>query len=601
MKQKFLLSLTMMLFCIVASNAQVSSMRLGYSNGEVATKGQIGISGENTIEAAIYLTQEQLSIHSGNQIESIKAGLATKLNITALNVWVRSDLTGENLAEGTAESIKKGWNDIMLSTPYTIEGDKGLYIGYTFSQKGSAYGISTVGTYVENGLFVKVGTDADWTSPTEYGVASIEAMVVGENLPKYDLTLLSASTKENYPIDTPMPVTIEVRNVASYTITGFDVECKIDGIDPILTHIDCNLEYDAEGTFDFEITPALTGLKDNTKMVVTLTNLKEGDDQFPADNSLELTFNVINKEFKRNLLVEEFTTEKCPNCPTGAYYLHDALEIIEEEFPGQTNVVCHHAGYYTDWLTAKESEDLLWLFNSGGSTYAPAFMADRTGVWSNPGIEEMAEIFRKRLNTPSYVGLELSAEYDSEERLLTVTVTGERSMIFCENDPRIVVYAVENDIKARNQAGAPTSETYIHNHALRVANAAYGEKIEWAEDNTFEYTCTLKINSTWMTNNMEIIAFVSDYNSSDATSCVVENSTMRKFTDFYYDSVEETLADTAKAKAVGNSIVVEGEYDTFEVYAVNGQRVAADNLPTGVYIVKINTANSSTSHKIMVK
>lgn len=601
MKQKFLLSLTMMLFCIVASNAQVSSMRLGYSNGEVATKGQIGISGENTIEAAIYLTQEQLSIHSGNQIESIKAGLATKLNITALNVWVRSDLTGENLAEGTAESIKKGWNDIMLSTPYTIEGDKGLYIGYTFSQKGSAYGISTVGTYVENGLFVKVGTDADWTSPTEYGVASIEAMVVGENLPKYDLTLLSASTKENYPIDTPMPVTIEVRNVASYTITGFDVECKIDGIDPILTHIDCNLEYDAEGTFDFEITPALTGLKDNTKMVVTLTNLKEGDDQFPADNSLELTFNVINKEFKRNLLVEEFTTEQCPNCPTGAYYLHDALEIIEEEFPGQTNVVCHHAGYYTDWLTAKESEDLLWLFNSGGSTYAPAFMADRTGVWSNPGIEEMAEIFRKRLNTPSYVGLELSAEYDSEERLLTVTVTGERSMIFCENDPRIVVYAVENDIKARNQAGAPTSETYIHNHALRVANAAYGEKIEWAEDNTFEYTCTLKINSTWMTNNMEIIAFVSDYNSSDATSCVVENSTMRKFTDFYYDSVEETLADTAKAKAVGNSIVVEGEYDTFEVYAVNGQRVAADNLPTGVYIVKINTANSSTSHKIMVK
>lgn len=601
MKQKFLLSLTMMLLCIFATNGQVSSMRLGYSNGEVATKGQIGMSGENTIEVAIYLTKEQLSIHSGNQIESIKAGLATKLNIATLNVWIRSELFGENIAEGTAESIKKGWNDIMLSSPYTIQGDKGLYIGYTFSQNGSAYGISTVGSYVENGLFVKLGADADWTSPTEYGVASVEAMVVGENLPKFDLTLLSVSTKENYPLGTPMPITIEVRNVASYTITGFDVECQIDGIDTIVTHIDCSLEYDTESTFDFDITPALTELKNNTKMVVTIANLTEGEDQLPSDNSLELMFNVINKEFKRNLLVEEFTTERCPNCPTGAYYLHDALEIIEEEFPGQTNVVCHHSGFYTDWLTAKESEDLLWLFNSGGSTYAPAFMADRTGVWSNPGIEEMAEIFRKRLNTPSYVGIEISSEYNPEERLLDVTVTGERSMIFCENDPRIVVYAVENDIKARNQAGAPTTETYIHNHALRVSNAAFGEKIEWAEDNTFKYSCTLKINSSWITNNMEIIAFVSDYNSSDATSCVVENSAMCKFTDFYYDSVEETLADAANVYVVGNSVVVEGEYDAFEVYAVNGQCVAADNLPAGVYIVRVNTANSSRSHKIIVK
>lgn len=577
-------------------------MRLGYCNGEVASKGQIGISGENTIEAAIFLPQSQLSIHVGNQIESIKAGLATKLNLTSLTVWVRSELNGENLAEGTAESIKKGWNDIFLTSPYTITGDKGLYIGYTFTQKGSAYGISTVGSYVENSLFIKLGNDSEWETPSEYGIASIEAMIIGENLPKYDLSLISASTKEYYPIETPMPINIEVRNVASYTITGFDVECLIDGIDPIISHIDCDLAYDAVGSFNFEITPALTELKKDVKMIVSLINLKEGEDQLTDNNSQTLNFNVINKEFKRNVLIEEFTTELCPNCPYGTNTLHSTLELLEEEYPGRANTICHHSGYYTDWLTVGASEDLLWIFNSGGSTYAPAFMSDRTGVWSNPGTaEKMADIFRKRLDKPAYVGIEIDATYDNEERVLTVTATGERSMEFCENPARISIYLVENDIKARNQAGASAGEAYIHNHVMRACNSTWGKVIDWNEDNTFEYSYDFTIKSAWNTNNMEIIAFVSDYNSSDAASCVVENSEMRKFTDFYYDSVEELSASNIDISVQGNDIMVSGDYSDYNVFSVNGLKVASNNLPAGIYIVKVSSNDKISTVKVIIK
>lgn len=602
MKQNLLLTLTLMLCCIFSSNAQVSSMRLGYCNGEVASKGQIGISGENTIEAAIFLTQSQLSIHNGNQIESIKAGLATKLNLTSLTVWVRSELNGENLAEGTAESIKKGWNDIFLTSPYTITGEKGLYIGYTFTQKGSAYGISTVGSYVENGLFIKLGNDSEWESPTEYGIASIEAMIIGENLPKYDLSLISTYTKENYPIETPMPINIEVRNVASHTITGFDVECRIEGIDPIISHVDCDLAYDAVGSFDIEITPALTELKNDVEMTISLINLKEGDDQLTDNNSLKLNFNVINKEFKRNVLIEEFTTELCPNCPYGTNTLHSTLELLEEEYPGRANTICHHSGYYTDWLTIGASEDLLWLFNSGGSTYAPAFMSDRTGVWSNPGTaEKMADIFRKRLDKPAYVGIEIDATYDNEERILTVTATGERSMEFCENPARISIYLVENDIKARNQAGASAGDPYIHNHVMRACNATWGKTIDWTEDNTFEYTHEFTIKSAWNTNNMEIIAFVSDYDSTDATSCVVENSEMRKFTDFYYDNIESISDNKINVITNDKTIEITGNYKSFTVYNINGQSVIPTQLHSGIYIVKVVTENSIESHKVMVK
>lgn len=596
--KKILLTLSI-IFSFIIANAQVSSMRLGYCDGEVATKGQIGISGAATIEAAIFLPESTLKLHSDNQIESIKAGLATKLNITDLTVWVRSELTGENLAEGTAESIQKGWNDVKLSTPYNIEGNKGLYIGYTFTQKGSAYGISTVGEYEENGIYIKLSEETDWESPKDNGILSIEAMVIGDNLPKYDLELISALFKKNYPLDTQLPVTIEVKNVASYTITGFDVECTVDGFEPITTHIDCELDYDAKEIFTFEIKPEIKEIKNDVNMNIAIVNLKEGNDQATENNDLDILFNVINKEFKRNILIEEFTTEQCPNCPFGTNTLKGALEILEEEFPGQLNAVCHHSGYYTDWLTVRASEDLLWLFNQGGSTYAPAFMSDRMGVFSNPGTaEKMATVYRKRLETPSYVGLEIEGEYDDENRLLTVTVTGERSMEFCENPAHITVYAVENDITARNQAGA-TGE-YIHQHVLRATNKSWGEEIEWKEDNTFEYTCELTLKAAWLTNNMEIIAFVSDYNSSDATSCVVENSAKIPFTDFYTNSVD-SIIDNVTISTEGNDIVVNGEYDNVEVYNINGMKVGNSDLTPGIYIVKVIDNNTSTTTKVVIK
>lgn len=592
-----------LLITSILSYAQVSSMRLGYCDNQVATKGELGISGENTIDAAIYLPQEALSVHNGNYIVSIKAGLASKLNITSLTVWVRDDLNGQNLAEATAESFKKGWNDITLNTPYTITGDKGLYIGYTFTQKGAAYGISTVGNYIENSCYVKLGNDASWETRTDLGALSIEAMIQGDNLPKYDVELRDATTKEFFPLSSALPVNVWVRNVASYTITGFDVVCTFDGLNEVYTqHIDCNLEYDAEELFTTEIYPSFTEPIENVKMTITIDNLAEGDDQIANNNTKELYINVIGKEFVRNILIEEFTTERCPNCPFGTRTLHSALDLLNDEYNGRLNTVCHHAGYFTDWLTVGASEDLLWLFNAGGSTYAPAFMSDRMGVWNNPGTaEDMAEIFRKRLDQPAYAEVQLEAEYNNEEGILTVTATGERSRIFCENAPRIGVYVVENNINAKNQGGHSGTDPYIHQHVLRNYNAAYGEEIVWNEDNTFEYICTLDIKANWKTEDMEIIAFICDYNNSDATQCVVENSTKLKFDEFYdVQGIKNIANSDISIYTLNNNIIVDGCYDNVEVFTISGVKVGTENLPAGVYIVNVYTGDGNKTHKIII-
>ncbi|MBQ6939190.1 MAG: Omp28-related outer membrane protein [Muribaculaceae bacterium] len=196
----------------------------------------------------------------------------------------------------------------------------------------------------------------------------------------------------------------------------------------------------------------------------------------------------------------------------------------------------------------------------------------------------------------------MDASYDVETKTLSVTVTGERSIIFCENAPRITIYLTENNIKARNQSGYGTE--YIHNNALRAFNDpwGWGEEITWNEDNTFEYTYDFTIKDKWVSDNMEIIAFVSDYNADDASSCVIENSIMRPFTDFYFSSVEASLADDVRVRVEDNDIVVDGRYNELKVYSVNGFEMSHENLPAGVYIVKVSTEDNNYSiRKVVVR
>lgn len=75
------------------------------------------------------------------------------------------------------------------------------------------------------------------------------------------------------------------------------------------------------------------------------------------------SFEVVTHDFTRNIIIEEFTTEQCPNCPRVAAYINDALE--SGQYDGRVFVACHHSGYYTDWLTASFATEYLWFYNAG--------------------------------------------------------------------------------------------------------------------------------------------------------------------------------------------------------------------------------------------
>lgn len=588
--KRIILSLLACLAIFGVGRAQVSDVTVGYCGGETNNSGNIKCSDSETwVSAAIYIPASTLNTYAGNQITGINAALASKLNIQELTVWVRRTIDGENLAEQTITKdtdpkIKKGWNELTFDIPYDITScEEGIYIGYSFFQKKVTYGIATLPNPTENGLFYQFG-DGEWENHSSEGTLCVEARVQGDNLPKVNLMLTNISIPDVYIIDKgTMAISGTVWNRATYTITGFDVNVAVDGKNVATSRIDMELPYNESAGFETVVALGIDEVGSGKGVVtVSVENINEGADEDPSDNSISAEFMIIQHDFKRRILVEEFTTEKCPNCPRVGNYIHDSLE--KEEFKDDVIVVCHHSGYYTDWLTTSFDNQYLWLFNDGGQTYAPAVTVDRnangksTSVYCPSSSSEMELSWRNALTTPAFVSVNVEVEADpADENHITVKVTGAKSVEkLCEN-PQITVWVVEDNIAAQSQASA---SNWVHQHVNRAVNTAWGDPVEFSGDE-YSYECEFNLMTTWKREDLQIVAFIANYNVNNANDCEVQN------------------AGSAKVVNAGTgvgSIAEEGE-TAAEIYTISGMKISGENLAPGIYIRKAG----SKTEKFVVK
>lgn len=535
--KKILLSLFALLASFEVSNAQVSGMNIGYCHGklgpfpstsdtyfsDLSTKKKTWTSG------AILIKKEKINSLAGNQIREIHAGLISKLNVDSLAVWVSESLDGPVLSTDTIATPAKGWNTVALTKPVDITSDmQTLYVGYSYHQKSTSKAMSCPKTpEPDYSCFIRSGND-EWKDYSNDYAVSVEAMVYGDKLPKYDLTLSALDVQQNYVVDNGnLEFTMKVFNNATVTINGFDAVCTVDGSDDKYTvHCDSSIAYNESKTITMTISPTAIQTMDpaTRTLTVTLTNFTEGEDEIPSDNTLSGTFNVTLHSFVRNVLLEEFTTEKCTNCPRVASYVHDAMN--EPEFQGRLNTMENHAGYYTDSFTATFHNDWTWFFDN---LYAPAVLYDRhaedgavTAVTCPNSKLELFEGIRKRLRETAFVSLKVTADVDGENQKINVKVTGTRAKEnFTKNPARITVVLTETNLAAISQAGA--GGDYTHYNVGRRVNSIWGDVLEWNGDD-YTYECSIPYTQNYVLDNLGVLAFIHDYDPDDKTKCEVANS-----------------------------------------------------------------------------
>ena len=585
--KKILLSLFALLASFEVSNAQVSGMNIGYCHGklgpfpstsdtyfsDISTKKQTWTSG------AILIKKERINSLAGNQIREIHAGLISKLNVDSLAVWVSESLDGPVLSTDTIVAPAKGWSTVALTKPVDITSDmQTLYVGYSYHQKSTSKAMSCTKT-PEPGYscFIRSGND-EWKDYSNDYAVSVEAMVYGDKLPKYDLTLSALDVQQNYVVDNGnLEFTMKVFNNATVTINGFDAVCTVDGSDDKYTvHCDSSIAYNESKTITMTVSPTAIQTMDpaTRTLTVTLTNLTEGEDEIPSDNTLSGTFNVTLHSFVRNVLLEEFTTEKCTNCPRVASYVHDAMN--EPEFQGRLNTMENHAGYYTDSFTATFHNDWTWFYDN---QYAPAVLYDRhaedgeaTAVTCPNSKLELFEGIRKRLRETAFVSLKVSADVDGENQKINVKVTGTRAKEnFTKNPARITVVLTETNLAAISQAGA--GGDYTHYNVGRRVNSIWGDVLEWNGDD-YTYECSIPYTQNYILDNLGILAFIHDYDPDDKTKCDVANSAAITSAEF-----------TGKATAIFAPNASTNDYKAL-YFDLQGRKLSA---PTkGFNIVKRN-------------
>lgn len=508
---------------VLALAANAASLNLGFCNGRIASEG-ISKVGNAKIEAAVILPESLLNEYVGAKVTGIRIGLVTAEGISALEGWVRSSLEADNLDCGSVSAPQAGWNTASLSKGITIDGNP-LAVGFAFSQEKGVKCISLVGDNRTDGRWIC--KNGKWEISKSKGVVSVELIISGDNLPETDLAITSV-TGDLMPVaaGTPLNFSVEVLNPANGMIEGFDLRYSIDDGEPITSHSETALNYGDKTSVAFSVRGEALSPDVPHTMVVEAICSGDGRTQ---NNIRSFKIGTYTQAWERRVLIEEFTTEKCGNCPRA---INTLKQCESAGYGDRMNIVAHHSGYNTDWLTQSEDEEYIWFYDPTGEngTFAPAVMLDRTvlenqrfPVNSIGYFDSFEPMLINSLAIPAFVDLSLQTAL--VDCIINVSVDVKSMPIFeaVSANPRLSVYVIEDNILHHDQAGI-TSDTFTHSHVFRkCATDVFGSPINII-DNKAHVDLSLPCEPEWQLDNISVVAFVHDHNLADIDNCRVYNS-----------------------------------------------------------------------------
>lgn len=205
----------------------------------------------------------------------------------------------------------------------------------------------------------------------------------------------------------------------------------------------------------------------------------------------------------RNVLLEEFTGQFCPNCPAG----HQIIESLEHQYGDALIVVSVHAGNFgvpaPVGLMEPEGNDYAQRWNV--EAY-PSGVVDMKGRAMDR--EDWAEAVRTEIGKETPLELSLTAQLseNGEEIEVFTTLVSETSL-----KGSLQLWVVENDIVAFQQDGNNIIPAYVHNNVFRACvNGLWGEEVPLTANEVEYKSNTVAVSSTWNLEHTYIVGFYYD-------------------------------------------------------------------------------------------
>lgn len=236
----------------------------------------------------------------------------------------------------------------------------------------------------------------------------------------------------------------------------------------------------------------------------------------------------ITPEARKNVLVEDFTGQKCVNCPLAANTAASLQQLYGAEHVVAVSV---HGGS----LCLDEATSRLGLANATSKAYNehwgvsqwPSGMIDRTGGLQGED-KWAAAVLTRIIQQPAADLSVANLTFDAATGTLNLDVNITASQAI---EGKLQVWLTESGIKQRQyMPDGSVNNEYVHNHVLRASvNDPYGDAVSLGKDEsrTMHYTYTLpdvsalKNNTPWNTQNMSVVVFV--YNDEQGVMQVIDH------------------------------------------------------------------------------
>ena len=214
---------------------------------------------------------------------------------------------------------------------------------------------------------------------------------------------------------------------------------------------------------------------------------------------------VPHAKISRAVLVEEFTGQRCVNCPNATA----EIERLQEEY-GKENViaVAIHSGPLAFFLTDK----VLGLRTSLGDEYYDYWRveAEPSGLINRSGgvllLDKWATRVYQDMQNEALVELTAKAKI-ADNGMIEI---GIEYLAVKDFSGKLQVWIIEDGIVALQMLPDGTlNREYVHNHVLRSAvNGTWGDDVVWPSGKQSILSFSAEVQEEWNPKNLSIVAFV---------------------------------------------------------------------------------------------
>ena len=208
---------------------------------------------------------------------------------------------------------------------------------------------------------------------------------------------------------------------------------------------------------------------------------------------------------ERSVLIEDFTGQRCVNCPIANEEIGKLIEQYGEDVIIAVSIHSGPLGFHTNSRFYGLSTDLGdSYFDFWNLEYQPVGLIDRGApaeytAWGTLIREELQKV------APVDIDLSVTTGEDSQFEICAIILGVDGN-----TKGKLQVWITEDDITAfQMMPDGKLNNDYIHNHVFRAAvNGDWGEDIEVEEGYSVTQYYTLDISDEWNAENLSVIAFV---------------------------------------------------------------------------------------------